>query len=347
MMKCTGKLLFFSIFIAACGTKMPPVKTVAPPRTFDIGTGEIVNSVGWSPDGKTIIAGGQNKIISLIDAETGKVAWQSPPQPDAVLAVAISPDGRYFAATCSDNTQQTAQVAVFSMQDKNEIWGKKNLTNDVQAIRFSSDGKTLLAANFFSIFVFEAATGKQLNFFSGHAADVVAPYGHVGAVTSMTFTKNPNRFVSVGWDRNVKVWDFAEGHEIKTYPESDPINACFLMDDDNRIVTAGSGAIHVWNRETNLPDTIVAYSGEIQSMVRVPGKQQFITGDDAGNLVVWDMTHFGRVNQVTKAHDRGVWSMDITSDGSTIVTSGGGGKVTIWSLEYLLAGPSAADSAAS
>lgn len=346
-MKCTGKLLFFSIFILACGTKTIPVKSITPPRTFDIGAGGIVNSVGWSPDGTSIIAGGQNKKITLLDAETGQIVWQSPEQPDAVLAVGISPDGQYFAATCSDNTQQTAQVVVFGMRDKNEIWGKKNLTNDVQTLRFSPDGKRLLAANFFSIFVFETASGKQLNFFSGHPADVVAPYGHVGAVTAMTFARNPNRFVSVGWDRNVKVWDFSEGHEIKTYPESDPINACFLMDDDNRIVTAGSGAIHVWNRETNLPDTIIAYDGEIQSMVRVPGKQQFITGDNTGDLVVWDLSNFSRVNRVANAHDRGVWSMDITTDGATVVTSGGGGKVTIWSLEYLLTGPVTSDSTAS
>lgn len=333
-MKSVGLILV--LFIFACGGPQKPAKSVEPPRSYDIGGKTIVNSVAFSPDGSQLLAGGQNKKITLLDLSTGQIAWESPEQPDAVLSVAIAPDGKSFAATCSDNTEQTAQIVVFRMSDKAEVWGKKKLTNDAQTIRYSPDGKRLAAANFFSIFVFESETGKQEHFFSGHAADVVAPYGHVNAVTSIAWAKDPNLFVSVGWDRNVKVWDVREGHEIKTYPQSDPINSCFLSDDDGRIITGGSGALYVWNRQTDLPDTIVTVDGEIQAMVRVPSRPIFLTGDERGNLTVWNLDHLAVVKTLSGVHERGVWSIAVTNDGDKVATSGGGGRVTVWSMDYLL-----------
>ena len=336
-MKRITFVIFAGLFLlSSCAKDGGKTTTSEPPKSYSIGDKKSINSVSISPDGKWILAAGENKKIKLLNASTGEILWTSEEQPDAVLSVAISPDGKYFAATCGDNTQNTAQIVVYDMAAKTEKWGKKGLTNNMQLVRFTPDGKSVLAANHFSIAIYETETGKQLHYFSGHSPDVVAPYGHVDAVTSVAFTNEPSQFISVGWDKNVKIWDTKVGHEIKNFPEADAINACFLMADGNRIVTAGAGDIHVWNKSTDRPDTSVGYDDEIKSMIPVADGQYFVTGDVTGNITIWRMNDFVKINSFKKAHQLGVWSMDAFPDGKSVVSSGGDGTITIWDVEYLL-----------
>jgi WD40 repeat protein len=330
------KYLVVVALMGSCQSKAPSVKPSDPPRTFSVGDKHIVKSVDFSPDGKVLITGGENKKIKLINRETGEVVWTSPEQPDAVLATAISADGKYFASTCGDNEKNSAQVVVFSMTTKTELWGRKGLTNDVQLVRFTANGKILGVANHFNITLFETETGKQIKFFSGHMPDVVAPYGHVDAVTQICFMKDSMKFVSVGWDKNVKIWDVGVGHEVRTFPEAERINACILNPDETKIITGSSDAIHVWNPGSNRADTIVAYSGEITAMCPVRDGRYFVTGDDKGTLALWDMATYAKLNEIKKAHVLGVWCLNTAPDGKYFVSSGGNGDVTIWDVDYFM-----------
>lgn len=156
------------------------------------------------------------------------------------------------------------------------------------------------------------------------------------AVTAISFTADPSQFVSVGWDKNVKVWDLKAGHEIKNFPEADAINSCLLTPDGNKVVTAGAGDIHVWNKTTDRADTIVSYDEEIKTMIAVDNGRYFVTGDVTGTIAIWSFANFLKLNEVKKAHQLGVWGMDIFPEGRSIVTSGGNGAVTMWNIDYLL-----------
>ncbi|MBL7994010.1 WD40 repeat domain-containing protein [bacterium] len=332
------------IFIA-CASDPAKTKTAEAPKTYSVSNKKSINSVNVSSDGKWILVGGEDKKIRLLNAANGETLWMSDEQPDAVLSVAISPDRKYFAATCGDNTQNTAQVVVYDMQTKSEVWGKKGQTNNIQLVTFAADGKSIVVANHFSIAFYETQTGKQLHYFSGHAADVAAPYGHVDAVTSIRFTNDASKIVSVGWDKNVKVWDLKAGHEIKNFPEADAINTCLLSPDANKIITAGAGDLHVWNRTTDRTDTIISYEEEIKCMAALSDEQYFATGDMSGSIVLWRMSDYAKLIEIKNAHQLGAWSMDVFPDGRHFVTSGGDGSIIVWSLDYLLQNNPVADSA--
>ncbi len=334
--------LLAAVIVFSCRSKSDTAKLPDLPKIFSVGDGRIVKTVDFSPDGKTLIAGGENKKIKLINRETGEIIWTSPEQPDAVLAAAIAPNGKVFVTTCGDNEKNTGQVVVCAMDSKTERWSRKGLLNDVQLAKFSRNGANLIVANYYNITLFEAETGKQLKFFSGHAPDVAAPYGHVDAVTEICFTKDSSKFISVGWDKNVKVWDVTAGHETKTFPESERINACILNPDESKIITGSSDALHVWNRTTDRIDTIVAYNGEITSMCAV--QNYFVTGDEAGTIAIWDVNRYTKINEIRKAHLLGVWCLNPSPDGKYFVSSGGDGKVTVWNVDYLLTFQSVADS---
>lgn len=338
-------LLMPVIAVAGASCQKGAVPRIAePPRAISAGDGQTVKSVSFSPDGSILAIGGQNKKIQLIRVSDGSELWASVPQPDAVLAVTYSADGKYLAATCGDNTENTSQIVVYDGSSKSELWSVRKMTNDVQCAEFSPDNRVVAIANYFSVILYESATGKQLHFLSGHSIDVSSPSGHVGAVSDMVFTRDSRNLITVGWDRSVKVWDLTAGRETKSYPEADPINACLLTPGEDRVITASVESIHVWNLTTNRTDTVLSYDGEIQSLAWIKSGAYFVSGDQTGDVVVWRYSDWSQVSRFKNMHPEGVWGLTASADGETVASSGGGGRVMIWTADYLVQGRSNADS---
>jgi WD40 repeat protein len=77
-------------------------------RVFDAGTGSLHSivqgfllepmAVAFFPDGKTLFAGGVDKTISIVDAQTGEVLRALPKQPGLVWSLDLSADGKQAAA---------------------------------------------------------------------------------------------------------------------------------------------------------------------------------------------------------------------------------------------------------
>src|SRR6516165_4139092 len=61
-----------------------------------------VDSLAFSPDGKTLACGNSNGVISFWDVATTKQVRRTPGHLDRLNAVAISPDGRTLATASSD-----------------------------------------------------------------------------------------------------------------------------------------------------------------------------------------------------------------------------------------------------
>jgi WD40 repeat protein/serine/threonine protein kinase len=163
---------------------------------------------------------------------------------------AFSPDLKRVAGI-SDDT-----VKVWDARTGQEIISCKGLTNRIQCVAFSADGKRLAAGDGVSgrlsskrpavpgvVMVWDAQTGKELNTLKGHTH----------AITCAVFSPDGKRLASVSADLTVKVWDAQTGREIHSVaPDKQNISpsaSVVYSADGKRLAAAGK----LWDAETGKP----------------------------------------------------------------------------------------------
>jgi WD40 repeat protein len=105
---------------------------------------EGLNSLAFSPDGKTLAVGGieQMQQLSLWDVETGK-RLNTFPHAEPVSQVSFSPDGKQLVT--AGGSDETAQLLVWTLGDKVGVRELKGPVGELNCAQFSPDGKWLAA----------------------------------------------------------------------------------------------------------------------------------------------------------------------------------------------------------
>jgi WD40 repeat protein len=119
--------------------------------------------LAWSPDGRLVAESTVTPKLRLCSAEDGKVLTEldmshTELRNDYVAALDFSPSGDRIAAAGGDNT-----LFLFSIDGK-LLWKGKVATNHYTwALRFASDGQTIVLPGYARLTVYSAADGHPLN----------------------------------------------------------------------------------------------------------------------------------------------------------------------------------------
>jgi WD40 repeat protein len=102
----------------------------------------LVNSVAFSPDGKTIVSGSSDNTIRLWDTTGKPIGQPLKGHEDEVNSVAFSPDGKTIVSGSSDNT-----IRLWDITGKPIGQPLKGHENRVNSVAFSPDGKTIVSGS--------------------------------------------------------------------------------------------------------------------------------------------------------------------------------------------------------
>jgi WD domain, G-beta repeat/Planctomycete cytochrome C len=208
-------------------------------------TQDVVFSVGFSPDSKKVAAAGADRTIRIFEVDSGKLLSQIEDHADWIFAIAYSPDGKRLASASRDKTAKVFDlekkeslvtfpahgqpvytvsftpdgkgVASGGEDNRIRIWNPDNDGKSIREIggfggtvfklRYSPDGKTLLACS----------ADKLVSVFDAKGSQIRRLQGHRDWIYSVAISRDGKTAASGSWDGEVRLWNLADGKLIRAF----------------------------------------------------------------------------------------------------------------------------------
>ena len=151
-----------------------------------------MTSITFSPDGKTVFTGADEKFVRQWDSVTGQEVRTYSSDGIEIYGIAINPDGNLLAASHQDGNIQLWDVK--TGEKLHLLTGHAGLG---LRVTFSNDGTRLASVSFDRLAkVWDAKTGKEL----------ASLYGNASNVFSASFSPNGNQLATAGADGTIRIY---------------------------------------------------------------------------------------------------------------------------------------------
>jgi WD40 repeat protein len=299
----------------------PAVHLDSPLLSIFRGHEESVMSVAYSPDGRWIASGSDDRSIRVWDADTGAEQRVIRGHERSVKGVAYSPDGRRVVSGSDDKT-----VRVWDAATGAELLVLRGHGSWVWSVAFSPDGQRIASGSWdHTVRVWDAATG----------AEMCVLRGHEGRVTSVSYSPDGRRIASGAWDNTVRLWDAETGAELCIlHGHQHHVNSVAFSRDGRRIASGSSDrAIRVWDAETGAELRVLGrQKGAVCSVAFSPDGRRIASGAWDNTVRLWDADG-GAELHVLRGHELQVGSVTYSTDGQRVASGSWDRTVRMWDVD--------------
>jgi WD40 repeat protein/serine/threonine protein kinase len=286
------------------------------PKNALTGHKDRIASVAFSPDGKRIVSGSDDKTLKVWDAQTGKELHTLTGHTRSVGRVAYSPDGARIVSG-----GQESNLRIWDANRGQEVLSLKDQTGPTVADVFSPDGKRAVGCLDRTLKVWDTQTGQE----------VLALRGQKGLVRKAIFTPDGSRLLLAYLDAKLAIWDAQAGHELLTLKGE---AHCLDLSRDGKRVVGGSmdKTVKVWDTQTGQELHSLPYNvneGAISIVAISPdGKRVAARGILDHSVKAWD-AQSGKETLSVEGTSFVVFSPDL----KYVVSDSGGGLLKVWDAQ--------------
>ena len=282
-----------------------------------------VDGTIFSPDGRYLLVGNNDKSAGLWEVQTGQKVQSYLGDTEGILhALAFFPDGQQVITGSWDQTVRIWNT--FTGQEEHRL----TLDNGVLTVALSQDTKTLLVGgNSGMLQLWDWQTNTLLRNF----------VGHTGQVYAAGFLKDGHTIYSTAGDDTVRLWDADTGIELRRLLGHTNGVSGAAVSPDGQFLTTGSfdHTLLMWKLgQTDTPAAFVSPGNGINFSAAVsPDNKYILTGGGDHIARLWE-AQTGQLLRQFVGHNDNIFWVAFSPDGRFALTSGETDNTTrLWDVQ--------------
>ena len=285
-----------------------------------------VDSVAFTPDGKTFAAGDDDGSIYLGNSNAGTKAeaLRGAGSGGTYPSVSFAPDGKTLA-TAINNSGTTYLLDIANGAQTAALTDPSSA--GINSVAFAPDGKTLATGdNNGHVYLWDTSTGTRIT-------AITDPRNQ--GVWAVSFASN-SKTIAITDQKIAYIWNAARRGITATL--TDPgtkgiLSIAFAPGGEILATGDDNGHTYLWNAATGTRIATFTEPGgqSIESLAFTPDGKILATGDFKGHIYLWNTANGSRAASLSGPSSF-ITSMAFTADGEKLAASDYNGHVYLWRI---------------